>query len=191
MLGTDSRSGFPFIAERITVKERIINAGVGLLLTGCLVGVPVGASASMPSQSAPSQTSSGVVRNDGLTPGREDGWRGIDWQAVADQARLEGDDRGAGQAPEIRDHLSGVASERPQSRNIWTSLAKKAVIEVLKHSVSKLPAKIRPYANKIVNVVEDIDSFQQTAVVAALTRAGTPYDVSVATAQWIVFFLGL
>ena len=76
-------------------------------------------------------------------------------------------------------------------RNIVSSLAKKALLEVLRHSISKVPAKIRPYVNKIIGVVEDLQQFQQTAVVSALVHAGVPSDVAATAAQWIILFLGL
>lgn len=72
----------------------------------------------------------------------------------------------------------------------WTSWARKAAIYALRHSTSKLPAKIRPYAGKIANILETTINWEKTAVVWALMRAGIPGDVAIYTADWLVLFLG-
>lgn len=161
------------------VNKKTTATITGMLVTASLLASPLAATAAP----APRET-----RSVSITSTSAGGaWQTVDWNQIAAVADRMGDARGAADAREIGD----AATHPSTARNIWTSLLKKAVLQVLKHGVSKLPAKIRPYVNKIINVVEEIDSFQQTAVVAALTHAGIPYDVSVATAQWIVFFLGL
>lgn len=77
------------------------------------------------------------------------------------------------------------------SRNIISSVAKKALIAVLRYGEHKLPAKIRPYAGKIINVIETVNDFQRGALTNALMAAGIPYDVADAAAYWCVVFLGI
>lgn len=168
------------ISEGIPLNKRAILPAVGLVVATCLTATPIVASA------APLTASAAMTQiNNAPTI------TSLDWTDVAARAMAAGDHEGAAASLEVRDALTEAEGAKAAPRNIWTALAKKAVIEVLKHASSKLPAKIRPYAMKIVGVIEQINSFQQTALVSALTHAGIPYDVSVATAQWIMFFLGL
>ncbi|MDO4412899.1 hypothetical protein [Cutibacterium sp.] len=72
----------------------------------------------------------------------------------------------------------------------WLSWGRKGVLFVLRHSTHKLPAKIRPWASKIANVLEDTEEWEKAPIIYALGKAGMPYDVAKAAADWIVFFLG-
>ncbi|EFD03502.1 hypothetical protein HMPREF1034_2105 [Cutibacterium acnes SK187] len=54
----------------------------------------------------------------------------------------------------------------------------------------KLPAKIRPWANKIADVLEQTEIWEKAPIIFTLGKAGIPYDVAKAAADWIIFFLG-
>lgn len=106
-----------------------------------------------------------------------------DLNEIASKARIAGDTTGA-------NAVSQYANGK-HSRNIVSSVAKKALITVLRYGQHKLPAKIRPYAGKIINVIETVNDFQRGALTNALMAAGIPYDVADAAAYWCVVFLGI
>lgn len=165
------------------MTKRLLITASGMIMTAALLCGPVAATAAT---AAPiGQT--GAAQSVPLS-----GWTTSDWQEVAERARAAGDIDGAVVSLRMAERVeAGAPTGQPGARNIWTTIAKKAVIQALRYGVNKLPAKMRPYVNKIIDVVEDIDQFQQGAVVLALTKAGVPYDVAVTAAQWIVIFVGL
>ena len=61
---------------------------------------------------------------------------------------------------------------------------------MLRHSVHKLTAKIRPWANQIADVLEQTEIWEKAPIIFTLGKAGIPYDVAKAAADWIIFFLG-
>ena len=67
---------------------------------------------------------------------------------------------------------------------------RRVALFVLRHSVHKLPAKIRPWANKIADVLEQTEIWEKAPIIFTLGKAGIPYDVAKAAADWIIFFLG-
>ena len=71
---------------------------------------------------------------------------------------------------------------------LWT-VAKKAIKTALIHGRNLLPAKIRPWADKIVDVIDTIDDFSEGALIFGLQGAGVPYDVARGIAQWVTTFL--
>ncbi|WP_144765924.1 hypothetical protein [Curtobacterium sp. 9128] len=164
------------------MTKRTLTMTTGIVVATALLCGPVAATAA--SAAAPSGANSIQVQP--LA-----GWTTRDWQEVAERARAAGDAEGAVAALAASEHVASTATGDPVHRNIWTTIAKKAVVAALRYGTNKLPAAIRPYVNKIINVVEEIDQFQQGAVVLALTKVGIPYDVAVTTAQWIVVFVGL
>jgi hypothetical protein len=157
------------------MKKQIAFAGVGVVLVASLVCQPLTASA------APSSAPVHAVVSTHSDRARHH--LALRVEAVADSAASPislAPDRGV--EPPI---------SAGDERNIVSSLAKKALLEVLRHGINKVPAKIRPYVNKIIGVVEDLEQFQQAAVVTALVHAGVPSDVAATAAQWIILFLGL
>jgi hypothetical protein len=162
------------------MKKQIALAGVGVGLVMSLVGQPLMASAAIP-LSAPASVA--IPTGDGGISREE---------RTVLAGRVEAAAAKAATAFPLAPARGGEPSASVgDQRNIVSALAKKALLEVLRHSISKVPAKIRPYVNKIIGVVEDLQQFQQTAVVTALVHAGVPSDVAAAAAQWIIVFLGL
>lgn len=162
------------------MKKQIAFAGVGVALVVSLVGQPLMASATTPASAPASAAVS--ARISGISLGERTVLAGRA-EAVVDTA--------AASVPLVPARGAELPAAAGDQRNIVSSLAKKALLEVLRHSISKVPAKIRPHVNKIIGVVEDLQQFQQAAVVSALVHAGVPSDVAAPTAQWIVLFLGL
>lgn len=166
------------------MTKRVFTLAAGMVVTTALLCGPIATTAA--ATAAPVGLTS-VQQAEGIS-----GWSAADWREIAERARAAGDLEGAEVSTRMAVRVdAGGANAGSGARNIWTTIAKKAVIQALRYGVNKLPAKIRPYVNKIINVVEEIDQFQQGAVVLALTKAGVPYDVAVAAAQWIVIFVGL
>jgi len=161
------------------MKKHLALAGVGLILTTALACQPLVAHAT------PEILSSATFESGVESLGVED------WNEIAEQASAAGDAEGVSVARTMAARAERAGQPGAAQRNIWTTIAKKAVIQVLRYSVNKLPAKVRPYANKIIGVVEDLDQFQQGAVVTALVHVGVPTDVAITAAQWIVVFVGL
>jgi len=161
------------------MKKHLALAGVGLILTTSLACQPLVA------QATPMVLPSASVES-GLTS-----LSAADWNEIAMRASAAGDAEGVSVARAMATRVERGDQVGSGHRNILVTLAKKALIQVLRYSVNKLPAKVRPYANKIVGVVEDLDQFQQGAVVTALVHAGVPTDVAITAAQWIVVFVGL
>jgi len=166
------------------MTKRAFTMAAGMLVTTALLCGPIATTAA--ATAAPVGLSS-AQQTVGIN-----GWSAEDWREIAERARAAGDLEGADVSIRMAERVDvGGATAGSGARNIWTTIAKKAVIQALRYGVNKLPAKIRPYVNRIINVVEEIDQFQQGAVVLALTKAGVPYDVAVTAAQWIVIFVGL
>lgn len=165
------------------MTKRLLLASTGIAISTALLCGPVAATAATAATATPAKATQSLTLST---------WSAADRREVAERARTAGDLDGAAVSMEMAAHVdAGIPVERADSRNIWTTIAKKAVIQALRYGVNKLPAKMRPYVNKIIDVVEEIDQFQQGAVVLALTKVGVPYDVAVTAAQWIVVFVGL
>lgn len=86
--------------------------------------------------------------------------------------------------------VAEVANSHQVSTYSWTSWGRRVALFVLRHSVHKLPAKIRPWANKIADVLEQTEIWEKAPIIFTLGKAGIPYDVAKAAADWIIFFLG-
>ncbi|PZE80243.1 hypothetical protein DEI91_14815 [Curtobacterium sp. MCBD17_032] len=165
------------------MKKQITLTAVGVGLVTCLVCQPIAATAaSTPTYAVPS-SSDRAARSHGLSS--------VEWGALARQAEAVGDTAGASASRAMAARSTSTATASGGERNIWSTLAKKALLQVLRYGINKVPAAIRPYVSKIIGVVEDLEQFQQAAVVTALVHAGVPADVAAATAHWIVVFLGL
>lgn len=66
---------------------------------------------------------------------------------------------------------------------------RKVVVWTLRWAKDKLPARIRPWANKIADLLDAAEAWSRMGLITTFTQAGIPYDVAVAAADWIVFFL--
>lgn len=163
------------------MKKQITLTAVGVGLVTSLVCQPIAATAATTSTYGLPSSSDHAARADGLNS--------AEWRALAQRAEAVGDTAGASASRAMAERSTATATDG--ARNIWSALAKKALLQVLRYGINKVPAAIRPYVSKIIGVVEDLEQFQQAAVVTALVHAGVPADVAAATAHWIVVFLGL
>jgi hypothetical protein len=116
------------------MHNRLVLTGVGLALTTSMICAPLVAHADV-AASRPS-TSISIADTVWSLPANE-------WEAIAAKARAANDSDGASFAGWMSSQAGEIGAPG-QGRNIWTAIAKKAVIQVLRYSVNKLPAKIRP-----------------------------------------------
>ncbi|MBB1484962.1 hypothetical protein H5392_13960 [Tessaracoccus sp. MC1865] len=105
------------------------------------------------------------------------------WLEVANTARAAGDLQAAHAAGEAAGRADGIASRS------WTAIAKKAIKAALTYGRPYLPKTIRPWADKIVKVIDQMSATTEYGITIFLVNQGLPVDVARATAQWIVFFL--
>ncbi|GAA1557887.1 hypothetical protein GCM10009691_34990 [Brevibacterium picturae] len=155
--------------------------------TICLSGMGISAPASA------SESSTGMTQSATATTSLS----ASDWRVIAKRAGSAGDKSGAEAAQHmaIRTANSPQSSKLPtkpaQPQNIVTTVVKKAVIAALRHGGNKLPKKIRPYSQKILNFLEDLEKWQEGPIITGLMAAGLPYDIASYTATWIVTFAGV
>lgn len=155
---------------------------IALSVAGCsLLGVGAMAGQAHAAPSAPSTTA--TVVEDAVSKYTASDWRELQGQALKD-----------GETALAR-YFAGRAATAERggtnaTTNGWTSWGRKAAIYALRHGSSKLPAAIRPYAAKIATALEATEVWEKAAVVWTLSRAGIPADVAIATADWLVLFLG-
>lgn len=105
------------------------------------------------------------------------------WSSIANAARAAGDLQSAQAAGEAAGRADGIASRS------WTAIGKKAVKAALTYGRPYLPKKIQPWADKIVNVLDQLSATSELGIATFLVTQGVPPDVTRAAAQWIVFFL--
>ena len=164
-------------------------AMTSVLVSGALVFGAMPASAA-----APTGPASSALPPVTLTPERNmGGFTSADWMSIARTAEKAGDMSGANAARAAAVKTgpgSSAGGGGAQPANMVTALAKKALVAALRHAGPKLPKKIRPYANKLANTLDDITNFQEGALIVAFQQAGIPYDVASAAATWCVVFLG-
>ncbi len=76
----------------------------------------------------------------------------------ADGARVSVCTDRVGDIGVLRSHrgmpVAGVVNSPEVTTYSWVSWGRKAVLFVLRHTIHKLPAKIRPWANKIADILE-------------------------------------
>lgn len=89
----------------------------------------------------------------------------------------------------LRVSSRGTHSTNIAPNNVVTTIAKKALIQLLKYGRDKIPVKIRPYADKIVYVLEDVETFQVATLTTAFSQMGIPPVVAQEAAEFVVFFL--
>lgn len=107
----------------------------------------------------------------------------IDWVQIARSAAAAGDVEGARAAQLM---AAGYASGETPQQSRWVSTVVKAAIKAaLKHGTHALPKAIRPYASKLYNLIDQIDSFKELALATMFIKAGLPPDLARTAAQWI------
>lgn len=106
-----------------------------------------------------------------------------EWIDVSNAARAAGDTAAAHAAAEAAGRADGIGSRS------WTAIAKKAIKAALTYGRPYLPKTIRPWADKIVKVIDQMSATTEYGITVFLVQQGLPVDVARATAQWIVFFL--
>ncbi|MEJ5914011.1 hypothetical protein [Pseudokineococcus sp. 1T1Z-3] len=107
------------------------------------------------------------------------------WDEVARAASAAGDQTASRSAADMAAKARGnVAS--PQ---VFPMLAKNAVKAALKYGRGALPKQIRPYADKLYNLIDSIENTGEIAIAGTLSAGGLPPDQARFAAQWIVTFL--
>lgn len=104
-----------------------------------------------------------------------------------DYLELENEARQAGE-DEIADHFASRANGIHERG--WLGIGKKAATWFLRHSASKLPEKIRPYAGKFANFLEATEAWEIAGIATGLMRQGVPPEVAWEAAKWIVLAFG-
>lgn len=167
----------------MSLGKKTLSLGIGAVLALGLTPIAQGASAITPTETRASVSSLQASLTGGTL-------NQSDLREIEARARLAGDLRAASDIAQYSKLISDSKTGSTPS-NIITSVAKKALIAMLRYGGSKLPAKIRPYAWKIADALEDITNFQQGALTYALQMYGIPYDVAHAAAYWAVVFAGI
>ena len=72
----------------------------------------------------------------------------------------------------------------------WISWIRKGAVWELRNASDKVPAKIRPYAHKIADVLEQTEEWEKAGLAAALIQAGVPPTEAYLAADWIVTIFG-
>lgn len=125
------------------MTKRLLLASTGIAISTALLCGPVAATAATAATATPAKATQSLTLST---------WSAADRREVAERARTAGDLDGAAVSMEMAAHVdAGIPVERADSRNIWTTIAKEAVIQALRYGVNKLPAKMRPYVNKIID----------------------------------------
>lgn len=112
-----------------------------------------------------------------------DGLRAVSWMAqrAKDFHELTDDERAF-----VRRNMP-----RRQPRNAATTVAKKAVLYLLRYAAHKLPSRLRPIAWKIVEVVEVTTQFQEFTIAFGLQQLGVDHALAWEAARWVVLIAGI
>ncbi|WP_404287822.1 hypothetical protein [Glutamicibacter arilaitensis] len=165
-------------------KSRFLRVSVAVSISSALVLTPLAANAgTIATPTASTLTSQSVSALSGSLTAS-------DWKEVAKRASAASDVSSARVANTMAAQKTG-STNVAQPANIITTLAKKAAIAALRYSSNKIPAKMRPYANKIANFLEDLENWQEGPIITGLMALGVPYDVASAVATWVVVFGGI
>jgi len=165
-------------------KSRFLRVSVAVSISSALVLTPLAANAgTVAPPNAPAVTSQSASSLSGSLTAS-------DWREVAKRASAASDVSSAQAANAMAARKAG-STNVAQPANIITTLAKKAAIAALRYSSNKIPAKLRPYANKIANFLEELENWQEGPIITGLMALGVPYDVASAVATWVVVFGGI
>lgn len=172
----------------MNTSQRVRRATSAAILGAvALSGVGIGtatASSDIPPVN-PSNTSKISVSLLGSTLG---GLNTSQWQVIAANARAAGDAVAAQAAAQAAAQTAVRPGGTVQPQAIGF-LAKKAIKAALKYGKNALPKKIRPYADKLYNLIDNIENTGELRIATMLFNAGLPMDVARYTAKWIVTFL--
>lgn len=106
------------------------------------------------------------------------------WRDIARTAAAQGDTPAANAA-----RLAAARSGRDARPQAWSLIAKTAIKAAIKYGQKYLPKKIRPWANKLSRLIDEVEGMAEVGIFVTLVNAGIPPDIARATAQWIVTFL--
>lgn len=117
-----------------------------------------------------------------------------DWKAVQAEAKAAGDENSA----EAAEYGAAVAASKAGTRAstavvvpmVVPTLIKKAIKAALKYGGHKVPKPLRPYTNKILDVLDNAEAWEEATLTTGFMAAGIPPDVSQQAAHWIVTFVG-
>jgi hypothetical protein len=133
-------------AGKDLMKKQITLTAVGVGLVTSLVCQPIAATAATTSTYGVPSSSDHAARAHGLNS--------AEWRALAQRAEAVGDTAGASVSRVMAERSTATATG--DERNIWSALAKKALLQVLRYGINKVPAAIRPYVSKIIGVVTPV-----------------------------------
>lgn len=81
-----------------------------------------------------------------------------------------------------------VSVEQPTTQ-VWGAIAKKALIQLLRHGGTKVPGRFGKWAKKMANALEDLDRMEETAIAIAFMKVGMPPNLAWDAARWCATFL--
>lgn len=117
-----------------------------------------------------------------------------EWREVQEAAEAAGD----AQAAEAAEYGKTVAENQAKAQAgelvvtpmLVPTLIKKAVKAALKYGGHKVPKPLRPYTNKILDVLDNTEAWEEAGLTTGFMAVGIPPDVSQQAAHWIVVFVG-
>lgn len=128
----------------------------------------------MPAESVSLQSISARVGT--LTPAQ--------WGVIQANAEAAGD---AASASVVARYAGGTSSPGIEARGLG-GIVKAAVKAALKHGYQFLPKPIKPFASKILDVLETLEDWTEGPIISGLMAVGIPYDVAQSAAFWIATF---
>ncbi|WP_156761489.1 hypothetical protein [Microbacterium karelineae] len=156
------------------MKKSLLSISGGIVIASLSVGtMVVPASAAEPL----STTTNGVTSTAAMTAT----FTHAQWRVIERNARAAGDKEAAAYAAAQAD----PNSIRPMGLG---GLALKAIKYALKYGYDLLPKAVKPYAGKVLNVLDAIEEVAEYPITMLLWHNGVPYDHARLIAQWIVTF---
>lgn len=186
--------------HRVPSGQRATVAAINLLLALSIAALPAcGGGGSDPQDSAqdPAAADAAVDSADAVAPTAEE------LAAAAAAARSEGNLELADDLAQLaRDPSGATAESGSTSKSIWSKVAKTVLIKALRHggsTLGKLLAKKSPKfgnavirnANKIADMLDNLQSMQEIPIIVALVHMGIEPSLAREIARWIVIFVGL
>ncbi|MGP5078659.1 hypothetical protein ACTXKZ_11410 [Brachybacterium alimentarium] len=117
-----------------------------------------------------------------------------EWREVQAATEAAGDT----EAAEAAEYGKAVAENQAKAKTgklvvvpmLVPTLIKKAVKAALKYGGHKVPKPLRPYTNKILNVLDNTEAWEEAGLTTGFMAVGIPPDASQQAAHWIVVFVG-
>lgn len=150
-------------------KMTAVLTASAVMFGGALATAPAALSAESSSVSTTQNTSGGLTHQE--------------WLDVAKTAEANGDRPSAEAAYSMAAKADGI-SDRGLAG--WTKSAIKAV---LKYGKDKLPASIRPYADKIYNSLVKFDDWTETSIAMGLQQQGVDPNTATELARYAVTYI--